>query len=89
MCDHLGPPKTFYINFIVFSNSTGAIYNRMTLSFILNSWIFIAITTIAIYFNGKVKHTFKNIPSYPSEPLYKSSQIGSVSYSFSTWATSQ
>ena len=37
-----------------------------TLSFILNSWIFIAITTNAIYFNGEVKHTFRNTPIDPS-----------------------
>ena len=28
LCDHLEPPKTFYINFIIFSESTSVIYNH-------------------------------------------------------------
>ena len=77
MCDHLKPPKTFYINFIVYHN-IGIIYNHkqyvgisvepnlklkiifvdqsFTLSFVLNTWIFIAVTTSAVYFNGELKH---------------------------------
>ena len=52
-----------------------------TLPFILNSWIFIPITTIVIYLNDEVEHIYKNTPIYPSS-LSKPYQIGSVSSSF-------
>ena len=57
-CDHLEPPKTFYINFIIFAESTSVIYNHMN---------YVAVSIISnrvkIIF-GDQSHTLKNHSLY-------------------------